>query len=137
MRSIIVLTLIGLFILPTPTLPVPVDPDAPDGIAAMDQWNVGIAFFLCTSGEVWKMTYENYTPVPPMVIEELAPPVPVSEIREWFIYGFITHSGTYWVSLYESSVGTRTWRDHGQVPSCGPPVAADQQSLGSLKQMFR
>jgi len=126
MKRAVILILIGLFILPTPALPVPVDPDAPDGVAAYLYFTPYSVVILSTAGEIWSCGPDHPWRRSNSMYD---PPIPVAEIQDWSQDAFRATDGTFWV--YTSG-------DWVQLPALPwGPTSAKQQSLGSLKQMFR
>jgi len=129
----IILVLIALLALPALTLAVPVDPDAPDGVAAALRIEPSGTYILCVSGEIWRMN-----PVAGMgpwesVSDTL--PIPVSEIQDWTHRAVIKAvDGTTWLWVL---ISEDSWGWEAVDSPCSPPIPNQTQSLGSLKQMFR
>lgn len=77
------------------------------------------------SGEVWMHQGIGVQP------GALDPPVPVAEIAEWWLWGFLTREGVFWSYIARDS----QW--HQLPPPPFGPVAAQRKSLSSAKQGYR
>lgn len=113
---------------------VPVDPNAPDGIAARF---VGgdVVYVLCTSGEVH---WHSLAPNPSWRLLDPYPaesPVPLSEIADWGVRSLVTFSGNIWVA-YQYSGNPPQWYLLEPV-DCQGPVNSESESMGDVKSMFR
>jgi len=129
MKRSTLLALIGLLTLPAFTLAVPVDSDAPDGVAAII-WagdNNGRICILGTDGTAW--CTEDGNPIAFSHSVNHNVPVDLSDIADWEYYYLRTNDGVVWAQY-------GGWHTI-DLPPIAPPVQSDQQSLGSLKQMFR
>jgi len=112
------------------TSAAPVDPNAPDGVAALSK-SSSFLYALCTDGFAFSMNVSRMEWVP--LYDGLPLPVPVSEITDWFGGYFITVSG----DLYGfDGLGNRTWK---LVPplTCNDPVQSQSESMSGVKSMFR
>jgi hypothetical protein len=138
-QATITLVLLGLLV--GPSLAVPVDPNAEDGVAAIypenhDGFTSNYVWVLRTNGEVWR--YDNngvwrQSGIDPNLSGgDLTVPVPVIEIADWTPGYFVTHSGTHWYN------GAYTPLDYWTQlpPPPWSPVQSSPQSLGSVKGMF-
>ena len=108
---------------------IPVNPDAPDEIAALylPDHNMSVRI-LRTNGEVWELDNDTWTWEHSQFFSV---PVPVSEIADWFPASFQTHSGDVWFRRYGTG---ETWEIVPPTPWGGSPVK--ETSLGSVKTMF-
>ena len=106
---------------------VPVDQNAPDGVAAatMD-WNANL-IILCASGEVMRL---NASTQEWSLIESWTPPVPINEIADWGVIYVRTLDGDYWAT-------TNSETPWVQVTLPCSPVRAEGQTLGGVKTQFR
>ena len=109
---------------------VPVDPSAPDGIAALFAGDGGGLWILRTNGEVWRLgetstVWERTTNFRNDV------PLPVEQIVDWMPYFLTRVNGERW---WLNSID-HTW---GLMPAPPfAPVSAQQKSFGSVKQLFK
>jgi hypothetical protein len=120
---------VGALVLATSVLSVPVDPNAPDEIAAILAIGIAPPHVLRTNGEVYQYDYDgpSWYRVPHLDV-----PVPVSEIADWQLGTVITHSGDWW---YKDMGAGGTWE---LVPRPEwSPIQSSPQSLGSVKDQFR
>jgi hypothetical protein len=119
---------------------VPVDPNGPSGVAAVLPLNFTIGsyyefYVLSTGGEVWRANATGrgevwsrqgggFNP------GELDPPMAVSEIADWWLWGFRTRAGDLW-----SFTLNQRWEQLPAPPFA--PVGVQKKSLGSAKQGYR
>ncbi len=141
MRSVLLSLVLGLLAV-GPVLAVPVNPVAPDGIAAAfvemhDAYWLATNNFklwvLCTSGDVYFLTgvisSAQWT-----LWSSLHPPVPLTDILDWTPICLQTKTGGRWV--YLEVAGEDFWRPLPGIP-CEPPVPTIPKSLGALKRGYR
>ena len=128
MRFVIVLVCL---VVTGSALAVPVDPNAPDGIAA-SLMGGSFWYVLTTSGELW---YKSCSVEDPWRLDQksLPPGVSVSEIAEWKYTWIVTHDGTVWAYSYVNQQG---WAIMTPFPG-GQPVSETPESIGDIKSMFR
>lgn len=116
---------------------VTVNPDAPNGIAAIyfQQWDGGADYVrfvevLGTDGTVWSRgIYNNSGPWAP----GLSLPVPVAEVSNWTPGFFVTHDGRY----HGHDSGGAGWVEVEAPPCAAEPVSGTTQTLGSVKSLYR
>ena len=103
---------------------VPVDPNAPDGVAAIyDTW------ILFTDGKVlgWDVGSGIWKVRDPL-------PVSVPEIRDWSMLFIVTNDGRYF--SFDFTVSSTEWTEIPS-PPYEPPVSANPESIDNLKTMYR
>jgi len=120
------ITIVAVALLAASAVAVPVDPEAPDGIAAWKDVTV-----LCTSGEVF---YFDDDALAWLQIHDgrLNVPIPVEQIADWSYTTFVSISGDRW----RWAGPTNGWI---VIPplDCAGVVHQDGENLGDLKSMFR
>ncbi len=114
-----------LLIFSTPMLAVPVDPNAPNEIAA---FSIDDVILLRTNGEVYDYDYPTHTWV---LNSRLEVPVPVADIADWQTDCFITHGSDWWYMNPDS----QEWEILPQ-PEWAP-VSSESSSMGGIKSMYR
>jgi hypothetical protein len=114
-------------VLPACVIAVSVDPDSPDGIAAI----LGLEV-LCTDGIVFT------SPTAPFTVWEehslpgyLPLPVSVADMRDWDGYIILTTDGE--IYLFEHG----EWRLLPEVPCSGDVSTETETSFGDLKSLYR
>lgn len=108
---------------------VPVNPSAPDGIAAVwlnDSW----CWVLCTDGNVYRMFSTNQT----WALIEDHLPAPVAVMVDWSPYFIRTSAGELWQG--EPQLGSDNWQLAPAIP-CAAPVPTQGNSMGGVKGLFR
>jgi hypothetical protein len=129
MAKKLILTCIGL-LLAVPALGVPVDPEAPDGIAAYFFEGEKL-WILCSDGTTY-YTYSHDDFNWQHHGENL--PVPLNQIADWGVFFLVTKGGEYWRSPLGS--GT-TWSLIETFPCSPGQVGTKSKSLNDLKARFR
>ena len=104
----------------------PVDPYAEDGIASIHE-----DYCLCTSGEVWM--YDR-TVVAWIHVEGKDVPIPLQDIKDWSTFELWTHDGHHWEVGY--GIGG-DWVMTSPVVPCFTPIENQEDTFGSVKQMYR
>jgi len=117
------------------TQAVPVNPNSPDGIAALhyrifdpsvDPWGY---YILTTSGDVWVVTMAADGTVVCSSFEA-GIPVPLSEIKDWSFDGLITYDNQFWI--YD-----RYGNWHGGPISClQSPIPTENGTWGGVKGKY-
>lgn len=131
------LALVFLVVTPCLSHAVPVNPNAPDGVAAI--FTTGGPYggdepilVLCTSGEVFNLHSQNYW----QAVYGAGSPIPVavSQVADWGPRHVTTFSGEHWVFTYN-----REWQLVGGavVPAPCGPVANESKTLGGVKSLYR
>lgn len=118
---------------------VPVDANAPDGIAAVYLGGVGgipgneFFFALCTTGEVWVAGASGVGPLNwAQNPSFLRITVPVSTIADWTPYYYVKIDGSRWYHPDGSWAG---WMPFAT--PCSASVDVKTESLGSIKGLYR
>lgn len=129
-------------------LAVPVDPSAPNGIAAQIVRVTGASpegcfrWVLCGDGTIYEFTGSMYSSVPGQWrVFDRPLPVAVSEIADWSLEVLHTRSGGIWIWLSMDGQPA-TWMEWGVAPMllpapCESGVGASGTSLGKIKSLFR
>jgi hypothetical protein len=130
-RVAVLLVLIGS--LTGSALAWPVDPNAENGIAVLYSGGGSTYVALCTDGEIYT-TNSGLTWVLTSPEQWPRPPIPVADILDWTPRLLIDRDGAIWAFQWD---GVGQWIQGGTLPSCSEVVRAEQESLGSVKQMFR
>jgi hypothetical protein len=112
-----------------PVIAVPVDLNAPDGIAAR-QIEVNSMIVLCTDGRVFSIN--TYDRVWTFLGDDL--PVPIVEIADWHLNFIRTHDGALWMGNLHPT--DSEWQLVPPLP-CSTAVREKTPNLGQLKSMFR
>jgi hypothetical protein len=132
-RSALVLVFSVFFI--TSATAVPVDPDAPDGVAAVymqtdgPDGNLTILWALCTDGYIWRRQIQGPGSPWDMVFSA---PCPVSEIADWQLYYLVKTDGAKW--YFQRGGNPSQWLPF--LGPCDPVIRSESQSLGRVKQAF-
>lgn len=127
---------------------VPVDPSAPNGIAAQivrvtGSWPSGcLRWVLCGDGTIYEFTGSMESSAPGQWrLFDRPLPVSVSEIADWSLEVLHTRSGGIWIWLSMDGQPA-TWMEWGVAPMllpapCEGGVGASGASLGKIKSLFR
>ncbi len=119
----------GVLILSGSVMAVPVDPNAPDGIAAY--YAEDMQFTVLTTDGIMLAPGAANTWEP--LAFGLPDGVSVFDIADWFgRYWLITHDGTVWRATGQS---TEYWENIGMLPTS--PVSESVASMGDVKSLFR
>lgn len=117
-------------------LGAPVDPNNPNGIAAIhhggDTPYDNKAWVLCTNGDVYVHGFNYNTE---WILDDGRPPLPVplEEIADWGPRYFLTTSGQIW--MYDSGYGSENYFLVDN--PCEGAVNSEQRRLGDVKELFR
>jgi hypothetical protein len=123
-----------LFLWAAVTQAVPVNPNSPDGIAALyyvefdalvDAWGY---YVLTTSGEVWLVRPAPGTITCALYQAEI--PVPLSEIRDWSFNCLITYDNQLW---YYDRYGN--WQT-GPISCLQTPIPTENKTWGGVKGKY-
>lgn len=127
MRPVAVLALLALA---APAIAVPVNPNAPDQIAAV-YWSSFSCYVLRTNGELWSFSFQTGWE---QQSGDLASPLPVplAEIADWELYALVTQAGERWILRGMAPGG---WAQLPPPPFAPVPGAA--RSLGNVKGTYR
>jgi len=110
---------------------VPVDPNAPDGVAALFYADTYL-MALDTNGQTWRHVNSEST----WVLRAANLPIPISEVADWHPFFVLGNDGVMWRAESHSLPPTPTiWHIVDPVPI--EPVSSEGQSLGDVKSMFR
>jgi len=126
-------------------LGAPVDPNAPNGIAASitegELYGWVHLRALCINGEQYRYEISTDGSTHGWIHNSSLPPLPVSvsEIADWGLFQIKTHSGDLYI-LDGSAEAGEYWKlvggpDIPPIP-CGP-VSTDSQKLGDAKSLYR
>ena len=119
-----------LFVGAAVTQAVPVDPNGPNGIAAIQWWDGGCNI-LMTTGQV-STVYASNEGVVCLSRSDWAPPVPLSEITDWHALQFITRDNQFW--WFDTSSGTG-WHS-GNIPCLQLPIPTENKTWGGVKGKY-
>jgi len=117
-----------LLLLATSAWAVPVDPVAPDGVAAFQVLQYQDVYILRTNGELWAA--QPISAGQWMYQEDYNLPVPVSEISDWTVSLILTTDGKFWTEAYPDWHGPVDLPDWAAVPNA-------TESIENLKSMYR
>lgn len=137
MRSVLAaLVLAGL---PAIALAVPVNPTAPDQVAAITGDTGYSVAVLRTNGEVWvnsgSLTDNAWRRCDGTASSyNMTLPVPVSEVVDWTYFYFLTNAGVLWHFDPNGPIG---WHVVAFPPPPWGGVPIQQQSLGGMKRIFK
>lgn len=121
--------LVACLVIASAASAVPVNPSAPDGVAAVwlnDAW----AWILCTDGQVYRMHSVDQQ----WTLMEDHLPVVVASIADWSPYFILSTSGDLWRG--ESALNNEDWTLAPTIPCIGA-VQSQGNSLGAFKSLFR
>ena len=135
MNRAVILT-VALLLLTAPTLAVPLNLTAPDGIAAMvAEWcgSEPHIFMVCIDGSGYRYDTGSHT-----WHDLIAAPVPLEDIEDWTPFLIRTFDGRYFYrSLPYSEWFSLTDDPPVPLPQCQAPIPIEQESIGGIKHKFR
>ena len=117
-----ILIILSVMLFATSALAVPVDPDAPSGIAAT--LNNGDALLVDGRVVMWDFISGWWRDLP-----EYDVPVPVDQIKDWAMMLVVTNTGDIW--------GRDNQEGWIQVELPYTPISNITESLGEVKSLFR
>ena len=134
MLRIITVTLFVVVLSSAYVSAVPVDPTAPDGIAALYLAD-GQYYLLKTNGDMWifKVVSGVVTCISGNTEEGPGLPVPLSQIRDWTWMRVITWDNRLW---YWAGSPVASWHS-GIIPCLDSPVPTGNSTFGAIKEKFR
>lgn len=123
---------IGLLFLASTSQAVPVDPNAPDGVAAVYS-DGGALYALGADGQSWILVMANLDGWLPTTWPSLPPGMAVADISDWTTRYLVTSDGVRWMYNLEPLV--MAWVEVPPLP--GGVIGNSQGSLGDAKSLFR